>query len=142
MVDTAELLSIGVLSCWKIRVFTTIRQTTAQKSIMSASACKFIYRQCLSLSLFSLPNGYPDLGNSRAGFSLPSSQCVITYCDHQSFPSPWHCLSAAPSLSGATLLSTMYLFSKWRSVYDLYQGSCSNTLATYLFTKWRSVSDL
>jgi len=37
---------------------------------------------------------------------LPSSRFVITYCD-QSFPSPWHCLSAAPSLSGATLLSTL-----------------------------------
>jgi len=45
-------------------------------------------------------------GNSRGGFPLPSSQYVITYCD-QSFPSPWHCLSAAPSLSGATLLSTL-----------------------------------
>ena len=40
------------------------------------------------------------------GFPLPSSRFVITYCD-QSFPSPWHCLSAAPSLSGATLLSTL-----------------------------------
>jgi len=52
------------------------------------------------------PNGYPVLGNSRGGFPLPSSQFVITYCD-QSFPSPWHCLSAAPSLSGGTLLSTL-----------------------------------
>ena len=42
------------------------------------------------------PNGYPVLGNSRGGFLLPSSRFVITYCD-QSFPSPWHCLSAAPS---------------------------------------------
>ena len=31
---------------------------------------------------------------------------VITYCD-QSFPFPWHCLSAAHSLSGATLSSTL-----------------------------------
>ena len=52
------------------------------------------------------PNGYPVLGNSWGGFPLPSSRFVITYCD-QSFPSPWHCLSAAPSLSGATLLSTL-----------------------------------
>jgi len=52
------------------------------------------------------PNGYPVLGNSRGGFPLPSSRLMITYCD-QSFPSPWHCLSAAPSLSGATLLSTL-----------------------------------
>jgi len=51
------------------------------------------------------PNGYPVLGNSPGGFPLPSSRFVITYCD-KSFPSPWHCLSAAPSLSGATLLST------------------------------------
>jgi len=49
---------------------------------------------------------YPVFGNSRGGFPLPSSQFVITYCD-QSFPSPWHCLSAAPSVSGATLLSTL-----------------------------------
>jgi len=50
-------------------------------------------------------NGYPVLGNSRGGFPcLPRglwSHIVI------SFPSPWHCLSAAPSLSGATLLSTL-----------------------------------
>jgi len=52
------------------------------------------------------PNGYPVLGNSRGGFPLPSSRFVITYCD-QSFPSPWHCLSAAPSLSGAIFLSTL-----------------------------------
>jgi len=52
------------------------------------------------------PNGYPVLGNSRGGFPLPSSRFVITYCD-QSFPSPWHWLSAAPLLSGATLLSTL-----------------------------------
>jgi len=51
------------------------------------------------------PNGYPVLGNSRGAFPLPSSRFAITYCD-QSFPFPWHCLSAAPSLSGATLLST------------------------------------
>jgi len=59
----------------------------------------------LSLSLFSLllycrfwiyPNGYPVLRNSWGGFPLPSSQFVIAYCD-QSFPSPRHCLSAAPS---------------------------------------------
>jgi len=31
---------------------------------------------------------------------------MITYCD-QSFHSPWHCLSAAPSLSGAALLSIL-----------------------------------
>jgi len=42
------------------------------------------------------PNGYPVLGNSRCGFPLPSSRFAITYCD-QSFPSPWHCLSVAPS---------------------------------------------
>jgi len=69
----------------------------------------------LSLSLSSVfccracsgyPNGYPVLGNSRGGFPLPSSRFVITYCG-QSFPSPWHCLSTAPSLSGATLLSTV-----------------------------------
>ena len=41
-------------------------------------------------------NGYPVLGNSQGGFPLPSLQFVITYCD-QSFPSPWHCLSVAPS---------------------------------------------
>jgi len=52
------------------------------------------------------PNGYPALGNSRGGFPVPSSRFVITHCD-QSFPSPWHCLSAAPSLSDATLLSTL-----------------------------------
>jgi len=52
------------------------------------------------------PHGYPVLGNSRGGFPLTSSQFVITYCD-QSFPSRWHCLSAAPSLSGATLLSIL-----------------------------------
>jgi len=40
--------------------------------------------------------GYPVLGNSQGGFPLPCSRFVITYCD-QSFPSPWHCLSAAPS---------------------------------------------
>ena len=79
-----------------------------------------VSNDCVSdsfLSLFSLssvfccragsgyPNGYPVLGNSRGGFPLPSSRFVITYCD-QSFPSPWHCLSAAPSLSGATLLDS------------------------------------
>ena len=70
-------------------------------------------RLVLSLSLViccragsGYPNGYPVLGNSRGGFSLPSSRFVITCCD-QSFPSPWHCLSVAPSLSGATLLSTL-----------------------------------
>jgi len=52
------------------------------------------------------PNGYPVLGNSWGGFPLPSSQFVIRDCD-QSFPSPWHCLSTAPSLSGATLLSIL-----------------------------------
>ena len=31
---------------------------------------------------------------------MPSSRLVITYCD-QSFPSHWHCLSTASSLSGA-----------------------------------------
>jgi len=74
----------------------------------------------LSLSLFlssvfccragyGYPNGYigyPVLGNSRGGFPSPSLRFVITYCD-QSFPSPLHCLSAAPSLSGATLLSIL-----------------------------------
>ena len=74
-----------------------------------------IKHRCVSLSLSSVfccragsgyPNGYPVLGHSRGGFTLPSSWFVITYCD-QSFPSPWHCLSAAPSLSGATLLSTL-----------------------------------
>jgi len=40
-------------------------------------------------------NGYPVLGNSRGGFPLPSSRFI--YCD-QSFPSPWHCLSAAGTL--------------------------------------------
>jgi len=45
------------------------------------------------------PNGYAVLGNSQGGFPLPNLRFVITYCD-QSFPSPWHCLSAAPSLSG------------------------------------------
>ena len=67
-----------------------------------------------SLSLFSLllregsgyPIGYPVLGNSRGGFPLPSAWFVITYCD-QSFPSPWHCLSMAHSLSGATLFCTL-----------------------------------
>jgi len=63
-----------------------------------------------SISLFSLllraGSGYPVVGNSRGGFPLPSLRSVITYCD-QSFPSPWQCLSAAPSLSGATLLSTL-----------------------------------
>ena len=43
-------------------------------------------------------------GNSQGGFRLPSSRFVIRDCD-QSFPSPRHCLSTAPSLSGATLLS-------------------------------------
>ena len=69
---------------------------------------------CASLSLQSsaveqvldILNEYPVLGNSRGDFPLPSSWFVITYCD-ESFPSPWHCLSAALSLSGATLLSTL-----------------------------------
>jgi len=52
------------------------------------------------------PDGYPVSGNSRGGFPLPSSRFMITYCD-QSFPSLWHCLCAAPSLSGANLLSNL-----------------------------------
>jgi len=54
-------------------------------------------------------SGYPNtvLGNSRGGFPLPSSWFVITYCD-QSFPSPWHCLSVAPSLSCPGPLSRVF----------------------------------
>jgi len=64
----------------------------------------FLHAGCSLSSVFccrtgsGYPNGYPVLGNSQDGCSLPSSRFVITYCD-QSFPSPWHCLSAAPSLS-------------------------------------------
>jgi len=80
--------------------------------ISSPNLC-LLHKQILSLSSVfcfragsGYPNGYPVLGNSRGGFPLPSSQFVIAYCD-QSFPSPCYCLSAAPSLSSATLLSTL-----------------------------------
>ena len=72
------------------------------------------------------PNRYPVLGNSRGGFPLPSSWFVITYCD-QSFPSPWYCLSAAPSLSSATLSSTLEGVT--------YQYHFSQSQQTYLFLK-------
>ena len=46
------------------------------------------------------------LGSPSKNMTSDFLQFVITYCD-QSFPSPWHCLSTALSLSGATLLSTL-----------------------------------
>jgi len=52
------------------------------------------------------PNGYPVFGNSRGGFPLPSLRFVIRDCD-RSYPSHRHCLSTAPTLSSATLLSIL-----------------------------------
>jgi len=94
------------------------------------------------------PNRYSVLGNSRGGFPLPSSRFVIKYCD-QSFPSPWHCLYAAPSLSGATPLSIL-------KGVPLSAGGCrsasaicqSLTLADptthvgYLFSWWKHSTSL
>ena len=76
-------------SYWK-KIIVQVHSTFINKSSLSLLSSVFC---CTAGSGY--PNGYPVLGNSRGGFPLPSSRCVITYCD-QSFPSPWHCLSTAP----------------------------------------------
>ena len=87
------------------RVMLADRQTDTQTNVLITISLSSAFC-CRAGSGY--PYWYPVLGNSRGGFPLPSSRFVITYmyCD-QSFPSPWHCLSAAPCLSGATLLSTL-----------------------------------
>jgi len=98
---------------WNTCIGLTIRIDTGHLVLCTIKKSVNHLNSCLSLSSVyccragsGYPNGYIVLGNSRGGFPLPSSRFVITYCD-QSFPSLWHCLSAAPSLSGATLLSTL-----------------------------------